>query len=72
MKEKLISLCFKELVQQIAKHMKKSVVLLIDEYNKPLLDTLPNYEIRTQLRNFYAPIKNLDPYLKFVFITGVS
>ncbi len=74
--EQLISLRFKELVEQIAERAQKPVVLLIDEYDKPLLDVLPNlelaYEIRNQLRNFYAPIKNLDPYLKFVFITGVS
>ncbi len=64
------------LVQQTAKLTQKTVVLLIDEYDKPLLDTLPNlelaYEIRNQLCNFYALIKNLDLYLKFVFITGTS
>lgn len=52
------------------------VVLLIDEYDKPILDHLQNPEIaeemRTLLRSFYDVLKYLDEYLHFVFITGVS
>ena len=52
------------------------VVLLIDEYDKPILDNLETPEraraMREGLRNFYSVIKSLDPHLKFVLLTGVS
>jgi len=52
------------------------VVLLIDEYDKPLIDTLHNlpeaYKIRDTLKGFYTLIKAMDQYLRFVFITGIS
>ncbi len=71
-----LNIYFSELIEEIYNKFQNPVVLLIDEYDKPLLDVLPDlelaHEIRDQLRNLYAPIKNLDPYLKFVFITGVS
>ena len=54
----------------------KQVVLLIDEYDAPLLDVVHEEENLTQLRqvmrNFYSPIKDADPYLRFVFITGIT
>ena len=54
----------------------KKVVVLIDEYDAPLLDVshigpLLN-EMRQIMRNFYSPLKDCDPYLKFVFITGIT
>jgi Predicted AAA-ATPase/PD-(D/E)XK nuclease superfamily len=55
---------------------KNKVVILIDEYDKPILDHLHNIECaqaqRTVLRSFYDTIKGLDHYLRAVFITGVS
>jgi hypothetical protein len=52
------------------------VVILIDEYDKPIIDFVENQEIALQnrdiLKNFYATLKGLDECLKFVFITGVS
>ncbi len=52
------------------------IVILIDEYDKPILDTLKNPEIagemRDILRDFYGGLKSLDSSLKFVMITGVS
>ena len=52
------------------------VVVLIDEYDKPILDNIEDIEIaeanRTILRSFYGVLKSLDPYLKFTFLTGVS
>lgn len=69
----LVSL-FEHFVQSLAQ--KEKVVLLIDEYDKPIIDHIHTPEIadnmRNQLRTFYGVIKDLDPYLKFVFITGVS
>ena len=55
---------------------KNSIVLLIDEYDKPILDHLHNIEIaekqRTVLKGFYEAVKSLDRYWHAVFITGVS
>ena len=54
----------------------KKVVVLIDEYDAPLLDVSHRGALMEQLRqimrNFYSPIKYCDPYLKFVFITGIT
>jgi hypothetical protein len=67
---------FYELIQLVSKKYKKQVVILVDEYDKPMLDNITNKEmakdIRDALRNIYAVIKGSDKYLKFVFLTGVS
>lgn len=68
--------CFKDLIEKAcAKHNQK-VVILIDEYDKPILDNITNQEMalkaRHILKNFYAIIKDSDRYIRFVFITGVS
>ncbi|MEZ4709296.1 MAG: ATP-binding protein [Caldilineaceae bacterium] len=66
---------FDNLIQQLARAGGK-VVILIDEYDKPLIDNLDNLpaamEIRDTLKNFYTIIKAMDRYLRFVFITGIS
>ena len=53
-----------------------SVVILIDEYDKPILDNINNLkkanEMRDVLRSFYTTIKSCDDYFRFVFITGIS
>ena len=70
------STIFKTLI--VALHIKynKRVVVLIDEYDKPILDHLVDLETaeanRQVLRSFYGILKSMDPYLKFTFITGVS
>jgi hypothetical protein len=65
---------FKELVVQLAK--KQKVVILIDEYDKPILDHLKDIEQaeaqRDTLKYFYDVLKGLDPYLRAIFITGVT
>jgi len=68
---------FKELIQQL--HVKYGkVVLLIDEYDKPIIDYLEKHTIeqakvnREILRNFYSVIKSADEHLQLVFITGIS
>jgi hypothetical protein len=52
------------------------VVVLIDEYDKPLTDTLDNPalndEMREHLQGFYSVLKAADQWLRFVFITGVT
>ena len=54
----------------------KKVVVLIDEYDAPLLDVVHKDndldELRQVMRNFYSPLKASDPYLKFVFLTGIT
>ena len=67
---------FTALIQAAYKQTGKKVVVLIDEYDAPLLDvvhedtTLP--VLRNIMRNFYSPLKDSDPYLQFVFLTGIT
>ena len=52
------------------------VVVLIDEYDAPLLDVVHEDEklpqLRNVMRNFYSPLKDCEPYLRFVFLTGIT
>ena len=54
----------------------RQVVVLIDEYDAPLLDVLHEDRdlpvLRNVMRNFYSPLKACDPYLRFVFLTGIT
>ena len=65
-----------ELVRAVAEREGTPVVVLVDEYDKPILDNLREPELasalRDQLKDFYGGLKPLDPYLRFVFLTGVS
>ncbi|MBQ9396141.1 MAG: ATP-binding protein [Proteobacteria bacterium] len=66
----------KDLVFRANAQTGKKVVLLFDEYDAPILDTMHDKKlmesVRQQLRDFYSPIKDLDSKLQFVFITGIS
>ena len=67
---------FGELIRNSADKYGLRTVVLIDEYDKPILDnisdsTLAN-EIREGLKNFYSVIKDSDADIQFVFLTGVS
>lgn len=68
--------CFRELIYRAYEKHNQKVVVLVDEYDKPILDNIENKEVATlmreELKNFYSVIKGSDEYLKFVFITGVS
>ncbi|MDO4160535.1 MAG: AAA family ATPase [Prevotellaceae bacterium] len=54
----------------------RQVVVLIDEYDAPLLDVVHEEtnlpQLRDVMRNFYSPLKACDPYLRFVFLTGIT
>ena len=67
---------FEKLIIDIYKKYKKQVVILVDEYDKPILDIIEDIkeaeEVRKELKAFYSVLKNLDEYIKFVLITGVS
>lgn len=64
------------LIRTIYDKTHKQVVLLIDEYDAPILDAMHNValleEQRNVMRNFYSPLKDCEPYLRFVFITGIT
>lgn len=65
---------FSLLIQELSKINK--VVILIDEYDKPILDHIKDVKRaeaqRDLLKNFYSVLKGMDEYLKAVFITGVT
>ncbi|MDR2542786.1 MAG: AAA family ATPase, partial [Treponema sp.] len=67
---------FARLIFTLKEHFKERVVVIIDEYDKPLLNTIDNpelhVEMRSELKNFYGVLKSSDSHLKFVFLTGVS
>lgn len=64
------------LIKGCAEKYGEKVVVLIDEYDAPLLTVLHKPELldemRQALRAFYSPLKDCDPWLRFVFITGIS
>ncbi len=66
---------FSELIQKLATPEAK-VAILIDEYDKPIIDYMNQMDIakenRDILKNFYAPLKGNDEHIEFLFLTGVS
>lgn len=71
-----LTIRFRELVKNISRKTASQVVILIDEYDAPLLNVLHDQErlepMRILLQAFYSPLKKLDQYLRFVFVTGIS
>ncbi|WP_459893789.1 AAA family ATPase, partial [Desulfothermus okinawensis] len=68
--------CFDELIKLSYEKYNQKVVILIDEYDKPILDVIENRdqakENREYLRGLYSIIKDNDAYVRFAFLTGVS
>ena len=68
--------CFRELIETACRQYKQKTVILIDEYDKPILDHITDKNIaranRDKLKGFYSIIKDMDEYIRFVMITGVS
>ena len=64
------------IVKRANKQTGQKVVVIIDEYDAPLLDVVHEKqnlkELRLIMQNFYSPLKKLDPYLEFTFITGIT
>jgi len=67
---------FRAVVQRACEKMGKQVVILIDEYDKPLLETVEDEALneanRSLLKAFYEVLKNCDRYIRFAFLTGVT
>ncbi|MDR2345551.1 MAG: AAA family ATPase, partial [Planctomycetaceae bacterium] len=67
--------CFVELIKSLHNVTGKPVVVLIDEYDKPVTSHLFDSHlttIRTAVHDFYQIMKSTDEHLKFIFLTGVS
>lgn len=67
---------FREIIAKAYQSANRGVVILIDEYDKPILDTIHDDSIKEMHRDtllaFYSSIKSSDRFLKFVFLTGVT
>ncbi|MCX7870678.1 MAG: ATP-binding protein [bacterium] len=74
--ENHVGLMLQNLIIEVSERYNKQVVVLIDEYDKPILDVIEDRkhaeEIRKTLKSFYSVLKALDKYLRFVLVTGVS
>ena len=78
LKKKLPSGLFKELIEKIAEKTGKQVVVLIDEYDRPIVDYINPYNLemankqRDTLKQFFSILKNTSNHIRFLLITGVS
>ncbi|MDR2344610.1 MAG: AAA family ATPase, partial [Planctomycetaceae bacterium] len=69
--------CFGELIEELYRKTGEKVVILIDEYDVPMLDVIgkPSEEIKAMqkaLHDIYKVMKGADGYIKFIFLTGIS
>ena len=68
--------CFANLIQAAERQFGQRAVVLVDEYDKPILDNLTEPDVaramREGLRNLYSVIKGQDAHIQFAFLTGVS
>jgi hypothetical protein len=75
-KNEELSVRFSTLIREAAEKSGKKVVVLVDEYDKPLFATMHddvlNDQMRTELKGFYGVLKAEDEHLRFVFLTGVT
>ena len=67
---------FSALIQKAYETTGRQVVILVDEYDKPILQAIGNDELqdgfRAVLKSFYAALKSCDEYIQFAFVTGVT
>ena len=72
----VLGIRFMNVIEAYSKQFKKPVVLLVDEYEKPVLDMIDDEALQEKhrqiLNGFYGGIKKADRYLKFVLLTGVT
>jgi Predicted AAA-ATPase/PD-(D/E)XK nuclease superfamily len=78
LKKKLPSSIFKELIEKVVKKTGKQVVILIDEYDRPIIDYIDPYNLekaneqRDILKKFFSILKDASKHIRFLLITGVS
>ena len=74
--EKTFALRFRGLIERAYKQTGQRVVILIDEYDKPMLQAIGNEELQKEFRNtmkaFYSVLKTMDGCIQFAFLTGVT
>ena len=74
--ENTLSLRFRNLLMKVSEKEGKGCVVLVDEYDKPLLDLVDNPELQEHnkavFKGFFSNLKNCDSSVRFVFITGVT
>ena len=74
--ERTFSTRFEGVIQRAYQKTGKQVVVLVDEYDSPLLDTNADSELQKELRNivrdFFSPLKKNGHYLRFLLLTGIS
>lgn len=67
---------FNGVIERAAEKTGRNVVVLIDEYDKPMLQAIGNEELMTEYRNtlkaFYGALKSCDRYIRFAIMTGVT
>ncbi|MDE6560314.1 MAG: AAA family ATPase, partial [Muribaculaceae bacterium] len=67
---------FSQLIRNVAESTGRKVVILVDEYDKPLLEIEKNKELfeknQRTLKSFFGNLKSMDRYIRFAFITGVA
>lgn len=70
------NLRFAGIIQRAFEKTGKKVVILVDEYDKPLLNTIDNESLserfRSTLKSLYSNLKSMDQYIEFAMLTGVA
>ncbi|MFN0203851.1 MAG: AAA family ATPase [Bacteroidia bacterium] len=72
-----LGLAFQDLIKGLHQKYQENVVILIDEYDAPIVHYLPDNieqaeKNRDTLKDFYSVVKNLDSYIRFFFLTGIT
>ncbi|MBQ9417294.1 MAG: ATP-binding protein [Bacteroidales bacterium] len=74
--ERSLGMRFEGVIRRAAEKEGKQVVVLVDEYDKPLLQALQNADLKDTYRNilkaFYGALKSSDRYIRFAFLTGAT
>ena len=74
--QRSLGIRFEDLIRNIFEKTGMRVVVLVDEYDKPMLQAIGNDALQTEYRNtlkaFYGALKSCDRYIRFAFLTGVT
>ena len=74
--ETTFALRFRGLIERAYEQTGQQVVVLVDEYDAPMLDSNNNHELQHEIsgimRDFFSPLKKSGKYLRFLFLTGIS